>query len=335
MQSEMPYLSKKLCFYVLKELHQRLITSIMIKRIKHSLEYLIDKSAGNKSSQAEENLLNDFALSEYQNSNWDETSMGNSDEVSQHIYENIQLRIGKKKSFNPYLKYMAAASILFLVGLGIYFKSGIAVEKQLTFKTSDAPESIQLSDGSKIYLAANSLFQYPEKFLGEERKVSLLKGNAFFEIAKDKKHPFIISSGEIKTRVVGTSFHIQLSKSKCEVIVVTGKVNVSTKGQSVDLVPKEEALFMAQKLTKQMADKSFLVNWYNTDVTLNQTTLKQVITILQYKYGVSFQYNNEHVLATPLTVFIKKDASLENVLEQINYITNLKFKVYDEIVKVD
>ena len=331
----MPYLSKKLCFYVLKELHQGLIISIMIKRIKHSLEYLIDKSARNKSSQAEENLLNDFALSEYQNSNWDETSMGNSDEVSQHIYENIQLRIGKKKSFNPYLKYMAAASILFLVGLGIYFKPGIAVEKQLTFKTSDAPESIQLSDGSKIYLAANSLFQYPEKFLGEERKVSLLKGNAFFEIAKDKKHPFIISSGEIKTRVVGTSFHIQLSKSKCEVIVVTGKVNVSTKGQSVDLVPKEEALFMAQKLTKQMADKSFLVNWYNTDVTLNQTTLKQVITILQYKYGVSFQYNNEHVLATPLTVFIKKDASLENVLEQINYITNLKFKVYDEIVKVD
>ncbi|WP_337966109.1 FecR family protein [uncultured Flavobacterium sp.] len=307
----------------------------MIKRIKHSLEYLIDKSSRNKTSIAEENLLNDFAFTQYQLSKWNDASMGNSDEVSQEIYENIQLRIGKKKSFNPYLKYMAAASILFLVGLGFYFKSNIAVEKQLSFKTSDSPKSIELSDGSKIYLAANSLFQYPEKFEGDERKVSLLKGNAFFEVAKDKKHPFIISSGEIKTRVVGTSFHIQLSKSKCEVIVVTGKVNVSSKGQSVDLVPNEEALFESQKLTKQMADKSFLVNWYNTDVTLNQTTLKQVITILQYKYGVSFKYNNEQVLATPLTVFIKKDASLENVLEQINYITNLKFKVYDEIVKVD
>ncbi|MDA6070145.1 FecR family protein [Flavobacterium sp. AC] len=307
----------------------------MIKRIKHSLEYLVDKSSRNKTSEAEENLLNSFALNEYQNSDWDETSMGNSNQVSQNIYENIQLRIGKKKSFNPYVKYMAAASILFLVGLGIFYKPNVTAEKQLSFKTSDIPKSIELSDGSKIYLAANSLFQYPEKFQGGERKVSLLKGNAFFEVAKDKKHPFIISSGEIKTRVVGTSFHIQLSKSKCEVIVVTGKVNVSGKGQSVDVVPNEEALFTAQKLSKQMADKSFLVNWYNTDVTLNQTTLKQVITILQYKYGVSFQYNNEHVLATPLTVFIKKDASLENVLEQINYITNLKFKVYGEIVKVN
>jgi transmembrane sensor len=307
----------------------------MIKRIKHSLEYLIDKSSRNKTSIAEENLLNDFAFTQYQLSKWNDASMGNSDEVSQEIYDNIQFRIGKKRTFGPYLKYMAAASILFLVGLGFFFQPNIAFEKQLSFKTSDSPKSIELSDGSKIYLAANSLFQYPEKFEGDERKVSLLKGNAFFEVAKDKKHPFIISSGEIKTRVVGTSFHIQLSKSKCEVIVVTGKVNVSSKGQSVDLVPNEEALFESQKLSKLMADKSFLVNWYNTDLTLNQTTLKQVITILQYKYGVSFQYNNEHVLATPLTVFIKKDASLENVLEQINYITNLKFKVYGEIVKVN
>ncbi len=307
----------------------------MIKKIKHSLEYLIDKSSRNKTSQAEENLLTNFALSEYQNAKWNEALMGNSDEVSKNLYDGIQLRIVKKKTINPYIKYMAAASILFLAGLAFFYKPITANEKQLSFKTSDIPKSIKLSDGSKIYLAANSLFQYPEKFNGDQRKVVLLKGNAFFEIAKDKKHPFIITSGEIKTRVVGTSFHIQMSKTKCEVIVVTGKVNVTSKGQSVDLIPNEEALFESQKLTKQLADKSFLVNWYNTDVTLNQTTLKQVITILQYKYGVSFQYDNEQVLAVPLTVFIKKDAALENVLEQINYITNLKFKVYGETVKVD
>lgn len=307
----------------------------MIKRLKHSLEHLIDKSSRNKTSQAEENLLMNFALSEYQKAEWDETSMGDSEEVSKNIYNGIQLRMEKKKTIKPYIKYMAAASILFLVGLGFLLKPQIAAEKQLSFKTSSIPKSIKLSDGSKIYLAANSSFQYPEKFIGDERQVTLLKGNAFFEIAKDKKHPFIITSGDVKTKVVGTSFHIQMSKTKCEVIVVTGKVNVTSKGKSVDLVPNEEALFESNKLTKLMANKSFLVNWYTTDITLNETTLKQVITILQYKYGVSFQYDNEQVLATPLTVFIKKDATLENVLEQINYITNLKFKVYGEIVKVD
>ncbi|MBF4472910.1 FecR family protein [Flavobacterium sp. HJJ] len=305
----------------------------MVKRIKHSLEYLIDKSLQKNTSEAEENLLNDFVSNEYKNANWDETAMGSSDEASINIFENIQFRIEKKKIFNPFLKYMAAASILFLIGLGVLFKPSISSAKQLTFKTLDTPKSIQLSDGSKIYLAANSLFKYPEKFDADERKVSLLKGNAFFEVAKDRKHPFIIQSGDLKTRVVGTSFHIQLSKSKCEVIVVTGKVNVAAKGQNVDLVPNEEALFTENKLTKQMAEKAYLVNWYNTDITLNQTTLKQVIAILQYKYGISFEYKNDKVLDMRLTVFIKKEASLESVLEQINYITNLKFKVYDEIVK--
>ncbi|PWB25156.1 FecR family protein [Flavobacterium sp. HTF] len=307
----------------------------MVKRIKHSLEYLINKSVQNKTSKAEENLLDHFAFTEYKNAKWDEASMGNSDEVSKNIYESIQLRIEKKKTFKPYFKYMAAASILFLVGLGILYKPNVSDEKQFTLKTTSSPKSVRLSDGSKIYLAANSSFQYPAQFSGEERKVSLLKGNAFFEVTKDKKHPFIIESGEIKTRVVGTSFHIQFSKSKCEVIVVTGKVNVSAKGQSIDLVPNEEALFVDKKLTRLPVDKFLSINWYTTDITLNQATLKQVITILQYKYGVTFECKNQAALTMPVTVFIEKNASLESVLKQINYITNLKFNIYDGIVQVN
>ncbi|MEO6176718.1 MAG: FecR family protein [Flavobacterium circumlabens] len=307
----------------------------MIKRIKHSLEHFIDKSSQNKTSEVEENLLNNFALTEYQNSNWENASMGNSDEVSKNIYEGIQLRMEKKKTFSPYFKYRVAASILFLVGLGFFYKPNVSIEKQLTFKTASSPKSIRLSDGTKIYLAANSSFQYPAQFKGDERTVSLLKGNAFFEVAKDKKHPFIIHSGPIKTRVVGTSFHIQFSKSKCEVLVVTGKVNVSSKDQSVDLIPNQEALFTDAQLTKLPIDKSLSINWYNTDIALNQATLKQVITILQYKYGVTFLCKNEAVLTTPVTVFIEKNASLDSVLKQINYITNLKFNTYDGIIQVN
>ncbi|WP_163401388.1 FecR family protein [Flavobacterium fluviatile] len=307
----------------------------MVKKIKHSLEYLIDKSLRKQASETEENLLTNFALNEYKTSKWDENLMGNSQEVSQNIYEGIQFRTGKKKTFKPYLKYIAAASLLFLVGLGFLFRPGVASEKQLTFKTSDVPKSIKLSDGSKIYLAANSLFQYPEQFEGDERKVSLIKGNAFFEIAKDKKHPFVITSGEIKTKVLGTSFHIQLSKSKCEVIVVTGKVNVTAKGQSIDLVRNEKALFEGRKLTRLQADKSLLINWYTSDIALNETPLEQVITILQYKYDVIFQFENKSVLSAPVTVFIEKNAPLENVLQQINYITNLNFNVYGKTVKVN
>ena len=305
----------------------------MIKRIKHSLEHLVDKSFQKKTSKKEEKLLNDFSWSVYQNSQWDEDKMGTSQEVSAHIFKGIQFQIEKKNAFHSYLKYGVAASIILLVSLGFLFKEPSSVE-QLTFQTAALPKSIQLADGSKVYLASYSKLNYPAQFEGDERNVSLLKGNAFFEIAKDKKHPFIIASGDIKTKVLGTSFHIQLSESKSEVIVVTGKVNVSSKTQNIDLVPNEMASFEGQKLTKKRTDSSLLVNWYAEDVMLNQVTLKQVIAIIQYKYGVKFEYNNEQLLATPVTVFVEKEASLESVLQQINYITNLKFNVNGEIVKV-
>ena len=117
--------------------------------------------------------------------------------------------------------------------------------------------------------------------------------------------------------------------------MVTGKVNVTTKDQSVDLVPNEEALFSGGKLSRVPVDKSVLVNWYTSDIALNEATLQQVITILQYRYGVTFQFENKSVLKVPVTVFIEKNASLDSVLKQINYITNLKFNVYDEIIKVN
>lgn len=307
----------------------------MIKRIKHSLEYLIDKSSQNATTEAEENFLEKFTISEYHKSDWDEVNLGKSKTASEKLFKQIQFRIAKKKLFSSYFKYAAAASIVFIIGLGFYMNTATDVEKQITFKTASSSKSIQLSDGSVIYLSANSILNYPVQFKGRERKVSLLKGNAFFDIAKDKKHPFIISSGAIKTKVLGTSFHIQLSKSKCTVMVLTGKVNVSTKNQSIDLVPNEEALLSDEKLTKENVDKLFLVNWYNEDITLNQVTVNQVIKLLQYKYGLAFEYNNDVKLSSPLTLSIGKDASIESVLKQINYITNLKFEVYGEVVKVN
>ncbi|MCV9928569.1 FecR family protein [Flavobacterium sp. LS1R49] len=307
----------------------------MIKKTKHSLEYLIDKSSKKETTTAEENLLHNFAQSEYDNSEWETSVMGIKEQVSEKIYDNIKNHINQDKTFSIYLKYAIAASIALLIGLGVYFKPSLENEKLLTLETTTVSDSIKLKDGSIVYLAANSILEYPVQFNGSQRKVSLLKGNAFFNVAKDHKHPFIISSGEITTRVVGTSFHIQLSQDKCSVIVVTGKVNVTSKNQSVDLKPSEEALFVANNLTKHQANSSLLINWYKEDVTLDNVTLNEVITLLQYKYGVVFNLKKGVSINTKLTVYVEKEASLEDVLKQINYITNLKLEQHDRTVTVN
>jgi len=306
----------------------------MAKKIKHNLEYLIEKSARKESTKTEETLLNDFMLSEYKNSEWDSSKMGEKEQKGSALYNTITERIYHKKKTTHYIKYAAAAGIALVLGLGMLFNSGHKEIPNLRFATTALSDSLKLGDGSMIYLAANSVFEYPAQF-GAQRKVKLIKGNAFFHVAKDPEHPFIISSGGIRTRVLGTSFHIQLSKFRCTVIVATGKVNVSSAQQSVNLLPGDEVSFSNNKLIKQKASKGMLINWYNEDAQLDSVPLSEVFTLLEYKYGIKFNSKDPAILNTRLTVFIGKKATLGSVLEQINYITNLKFEIYGDTVKVN
>ena len=85
-----------------------------------------------------------------------------------------------------------------------------------------------LPDSSKVWVSPNSSIRYLEKFAAE-RKVTL-QGEAFFEIAKSAGQPFIVSSGDLVTRVMGTSFLLKAYQGKtAEISVVTGKVAVSRK----------------------------------------------------------------------------------------------------------
>ena len=304
----------------------------MTKKIKHSLETLIEKSLQKKTTKSEEDLLDRFMLSEYEKASWDKTSMGN----SVNGFHSIEKYIAKKR-ISRYIGYGIAASILVLLSLGLLVQPKVMPNptKMMTLKTGETSDSVRLTDGSVIYLAANSVFEYPEHFETEERQVKLIKGKAFFEVAKDPQHPFIISSGAIKTKVLGTSFHIQMNKSGCNVIVVTGKVNVSAKNQSVDLVPNEQVLFEENKLIKSKASKLLVVNWYNQDVEFKNVKLDEVLELLKSKYNVTFDVKKDSLLNTSLTLYIEKNAELENILKQINYISNLKFETNDSTITVN
>ncbi|MDR6968319.1 ferric-dicitrate binding protein FerR (iron transport regulator) [Flavobacterium arsenatis] len=304
----------------------------MVKKLKHNLESLLEKSEQKKTSNSEEQLLNDFMQSAYEKSEWVE-AMGEKNQASEKIYTSIQKHINKKKVLPLYFRYAVAASIALLFGLGYFLSDGSP--EMVTFKTAQLSDSIQLEDGSIIYLAANSVFEYPETFDKEERAVKLLKGNAFFEVTKDPEHPFIITSGAVKTKVLGTSFHIQLSKAKCNVMVVTGKVNVSSKNQSIDLLPNEEVSLIAGNLFKEKSETTSISSFYKENTELNNVSLKEVFKLLEYKYGINMKVKNKSVLDTRLTLFIERKASLESILNQINYITNLKFKLYEDTVTVN
>lgn len=302
----------------------------MTKKAKHYLKPSAGKNGTEK--ETETTPLDDFLLSEYQKATWDSEEMGTKEFVSKTIYGNILGRISPKKPSFSYYKYAAAASIALLIGLGLFLKPETAQAKMLSLKTTTAIDSVKLQDGSTVYLAANSEFTYPEQFSGKERNVNLIKGNAFFSVAKDAIHPFIIKSDDITTKVLGTSFYISLCKNKSRVTVVTGKVNVSAGGQSIDIIPQQEVLYANNTLKKQKATQTS--GWYKQDIDLNNATVKELFDNLHYKYGVKFTPVNSRLLNNRITIYIGKNASLTRTLEQITYITNLKFKANEDIITV-
>nr|WP_068889932.1 FecR family protein [Pedobacter panaciterrae] len=306
----------------------------MRKKKIHYLRHLTEQSEKNQISEAEKNLLEDFLKKEFDDAEWDSAKMGSKETVSAEIFKKIKAYNTVKKSFTKYYKYAAAACIVLMLGLGILLKSRVDI-KDITITTASATDSVKLNDGTLVYLAANSVFKYPEHFEGKLRSVALIKGNAFFKVSKDPQHPFIITSANIKTRVLGTSFHISLDKGRSSVTVITGHVRVSTGQQITYLEPNERAVFTTAGLRKQKVSDVSLYSWYKKDIDLSDVTLDKVFTLLSFKYGVSFKLEDKEILNTRITLFIKGGLSLQNILDQINYVTHLKFKPYGNTVTVN
>ncbi len=305
----------------------------MTKKKIHYLRHLIEKGEKNEISEAEKNLLEDFLKKEFDDAEWDSVKMGSRETVSAEIFKKIKARGTVKKSFANYYKFAAAACVAVLICVGLFFKPQPSI-KDITVTTASVADSIKLKDGTIVYLAANSIFKYPEHFEGKLRPVSLLKGNAFFKVAKDAAHPFIITSADIKTRVLGTSFHISLENGRSSVTVITGHVRVSTNKQLTYLEPNERAVFTTAGLKKQKVSDVSLYSWYKKDIDLSDVTLHKVFALLNFKYGVNFKPENKEMLNTRITLYIKGGLSLQNILDQINYVTHLKFKPYGNTVTV-
>lgn len=313
----------------------------MAKREKHYLEHLAEKSENNELSAAEGRLLDDFLQHEYVSAEWDAAQMGSKANISASIYGKIA-----KPPVHPYkavqnhhraayyFKYAAAAILAILLGIGAWFLPQPYTPNELTITTGSKLDSIRLHDGSMVYLAANSSFSYPEHFEGKIRAVSLLKGNAFFKVTKNKTHPFIISTGNVKTKVLGTSFHISMEKESVSVTVSTGHVCVYTKNQVTFLKPNENAVYSGSTLKKQKVSDMSLYGWYKKDIELNDVSLNQVFTLLNFKYGISFAPEDQQILSTRMTLYLKDGLPLQKILDQINYITHLKFKPHGDQIAV-
>lgn len=142
------------------------------------------------------------------------------------------------------LKY--AAVILVVAGAGGIYVSRMYDKFLLTGNTLTVPAGqhidVQLPDGTKVCMNALSELHYPTFFIGRERKVQL-KGEAFFDVSHDRKHPFVVETYACDVEVLGTKFNVKARSEDGEFVasLVEGKVRVTDRFNSNNQVEAASA----------------------------------------------------------------------------------------------
>ncbi|KAA0993445.1 FecR family protein [Dyadobacter aurulentus] len=213
------------------------------------------------------------------------------DRIDRRLGREVELAAAPRKMLLPRL-FKYAASILLVIGVAwtlLTMLDPFGNEVQWSKVTTGYQrKKLVLPDGTGIWLAPQSTFEYPQEFTGGKRSVRL-NGEAFFEVIKDTKRPFTIQSGSLTTRVLGTSFNINAYQAErsATVTVLTGKVSVAAESipsGDLNLLPFQQALFQSdsQKISlREYPDANELLRRREGHIRYAGTGLADIIRDIQ------------------------------------------------------
>lgn len=194
-----------------------------------------------------------------------------------------------------------------------------------------------LSDGSTVYLNAESELTYPANFSGKERRVRL-KGEAYFEVKKDTTKPFVVDVAPLRIQVLGTEFGVRAyNDDPCiKTTLKQGKVSVESEGCGVILEPNTQATFNRSnvRLDVKKVNVDLFIGWKDGRLIFDNCPLEQVLTDLGRWYDFNVVYKKEELRSVPFSLNIKKHEIFSEVLELLEETGCVKFEIKDNTVVV-
>ena len=301
-----------------KEIWNRYINGNATIEDKKALIEAIDKSDG----ELEELFLNDWDTSKDFDVDQDEVRR-----AKIKLLEELGLNGRRKTNFSV---YRIAAGILILVGLSLFLHlknrgDDIRIEVALGKRI----EQVVLPDGTKVWINNGSTISYPKDFLSSStRKVSLL-GNAFFEVVRDTMRPFVIETGKLNVKVLGTSFDVYCYQDEpSRVTVKTGKVEVlhTNSGSKIQLVKNEQSLYDRQSKTLQKVktNSKMSIVWRDNVLQFENMELRQVLKRVERKYGVKINCPDTLLLKSRIRASYNNEP-LDTILSDLAFMTNFDY----------
>lgn len=197
--------------------------------------------------------------------------------------------------------------------------------KLLTLATSRGKDyQITLADGTKVWMNAESKLQFPETFKGKTREV-ILHGEAFFEVAKDANHPFIVKTDYFNTTVLGTSFNVKAYSAKgANVVLVDGSVKVNLaatakgKAQEATLHPGQQLSVANSQMSINDIDTYPYTQWRDGFFYFENQTLFEIMQELGRWYNVNIAFNDPGKMNVRLHFVCSRSQGIADAVKNMN-----------------
>ncbi|GEC72501.1 FecR family protein [Flavobacterium flevense] len=223
---------------------------------------------------------------------------------------------------------------------------GIKYVDKLIYNTLTIPYGkkfvITLSDGSVVHLNSGSVFKFPIKFInGYKREVKLI-GEGYFEVTKDKKHPFIVETSQMNVTVLGTKFNVSAysEDSSITTVLVEGSVSISSNleitKEVVRLVPGDLASWWIKKskIKRRQVDTDIYTSWIDGRIVFKNQKFENIIKKLERHYDVKIK-NNYNELNQELFTATFDVETIEEALNSFAENKNFNFQMKDKSITIN
>lgn len=221
-----------------------------------------------------------------------------------------KLLSSSRTRINPFIHSLLRYAAIFLFAFCSfwYLNKQINTPKETAFYKTIVPKGqktqLELPDGTKIWINSESVLKYPVNFNKKNRQVDLIEGEAYFKVAHDEQHPFIVKTKAYSIKVLGTEFNVMAYSDfrRTETTLVKGAVQILDKdhnpvyllkpGERIGYHPSQKKFFVDQQNTRletAWKDNVFvfedipfkelclrLSRWYDVQVTLADTSLYSI-----------------------------------------------------------
>lgn len=197
---------------------------------------------------------------------------------------------------------------------------------------------VVLPDGTKVWLNSASTLSFPADFSGaSQRRLVKLSGEAYFEVAKDQLHPFVVATASQNVEVLGTHFNLNSypGEELTTTTLLEGRVHISGKGIGGDLLPGQQSLLQSKnnKFSIVPANLKSAVAWKNGYFRFDDERIDEIMHKLSRWYDIEVVY--EGVVSTEkFSGNISRNINISEVLNMLSYSGDVRFRVEGRRVTV-